>query len=141
LSEDITPKKGVMSNPQTQEDDMQNVRKLAAVGGTIAALGFAAPAMADEPSDSGLGSITSAIENVTTEIQDLNAITDLSAEDIQVSEVGDVANGSSALNENDLQALNDNQVVKDVLDAHDLDVSDVVGVDVDNEGDVTLLTE
>lgn len=132
--------------------------RLAAIvaAGTLS-LGGAAPAVA-APVQVNQGNLISALNNVALEIDRLEALNNLSVQDVRVVNVEDVLNNSNVLN-NSLNRnrinvqilqnfLNNNDiavsvVIQEVLNQNDVDVDvdDVVAVDVLSNGDVIVFTQ
>jgi hypothetical protein len=98
------------------------------------------------------GDLISAL-NINAEINNIEALNDLTVSDVQVVDVDNVLNNNdvrafnNALNRNsvDIDALqdflNDNEVVVDALNNNDVDVSDVVAVDVLSDGTVVIFVD
>jgi len=125
-----------------------------AVAASTCALSFgvaAAPAAAG-PDQITFGSLVAALNNVNVEIDNLEALNDLTVNDVRVVDVDDVANNNRALN----NALNNNQVeinvlqdflndvdvdIQDVLNDLDVDIDDVIAIDVLSGGDVVVFVD
>jgi hypothetical protein len=99
------------------------------------------------------GNLISALNNINAEINNIEALNDLTVSDVRVVDVDNVLNNNdvrafnNALNRNsvDIDALqdflNDNEVVVDALNNNDVDVSDVVAVDVLSDGTVVIFVD
>lgn len=114
---------------------------------------FAAPASAQaqnqqdqEAAQVNAGNLISALNNINANIQDVQALNDLTVSDVQVVNVQDVLNNTKAFNKAlqnaDIKALteflNNNQVLNDALNQNNVAVSDVVAVSVLSGGEVVL---
>ena len=130
-----------------------------------AALVISAPAAASAQSGGGnsqnvgqatFGNLIAALNNITVAIGELNALNDLTVQDVQLVDVDNVLNKNNvsalnnALNRNNVEilnlrnVLNDNEVIKNalnnwnVLNNPDIAITDVVAIDVLSGGDVIV---
>lgn len=109
-----------------------------------------AQSQANQVAQFNTGNLVSALNNVSAEINNLEALNDLNVEDVRVVNVEDVLNGNNvralnnALNRNDVDvnvlrnAINDNEVIKQALNDNNVAITDVVAVDVLSGGDVVV---
>ncbi|MGB3206790.1 MAG: hypothetical protein WBB28_17530 [Crinalium sp.] len=96
------------------------------------------------------GNLITALNNIVVEIGQLNALNDLTVENVRVVNVTDVLNGNNvealnnALNRNNVEilnlrdVLNNNEVIKNALNNNKVAVGQVVAIDVLSGGDVIL---
>lgn len=106
-------------------------------------------AQADVNAQVNTGSLISALNNLSVEIDELNALNDLTVGDVTVVDVDNVLNANNveafnnALNNNDVDIDADvlNDSVIEVLNANDVDVDDVVAVNVLDNGDVVVFVD
>ena len=96
------------------------------------------------------GNLITALNNIVVEIGQLNALNDLTVENVRVVNVKDVLNGNNvqalnnALNRNNVEilnlrnVLNNNEVIKNALNNNNVAVGQVVAIDVLSGGDVIL---
>lgn len=130
----------------------QQSRLAAMVAAGAISLGAAAPAVA-APVQVNQGNLISALNNVALEIDRLEALNNLTVQDVRVVNVEDVLNNANvlnnSLNRNDVRILqnflNNNDidvsvVIQDVLNDNNVNVNDVVAVDVLSNGDVIVFT-
>lgn len=107
-----------------------------------------AQAQEQTPGQVNAGNLISALNNISANIQDVQALNDLTAQDVQVVNVQDVLNDNkvqafnNALNRNDISALteflNNSNILNEALNQNNVAVSDVVAVSVLSGGDVVL---
>jgi hypothetical protein len=139
--------------------DMKSRKTRLAALLTAGAMTFsvAAPAVAQTQSNQvaqiNQGGLVSALNNVNAEINNIEALNDLTVSDVRVVNVEDVLNNSNVLNNvlrnADIDALqnflNSNDVraniIRDVLNQSNVAVSDVVAVDVLSGGDVVVYVQ
>lgn len=135
------------------------MRKRNAITGLILAFAITAFAIPSQSLAQGqsteqatFGNLIAALNNISVEIDELEALNDLNIEDVQVVNVEDVLRGANiealnnALNNNEVEiielenVLNNNEVIKNALNNLDVDVAvgDVVAVDVLSGGDVIV---
>lgn len=132
---------------------MHPPKRLLAMTCTVA--GLALPATASAAPDQAAGGINqgnliSALNNVAVQVDRVNALNDLTVQDVQVVNVQDVVRNSrvldNALRDADIDvltnflngSLNNNEVVKDVLDDANVAITDVVAINVLSGGDVVV---
>ena len=108
------------------------------------------PAMAQRAQQNTVGNLIAALNNIAVQITNLNALNDLTVEDVQVVNVEDVLNGNNveafnnALNRNNVEiielrnTLNNNEIVKNVLNNNNVAIGEVVAIDVLSGGDVVV---
>lgn len=96
------------------------------------------------------GNLISALNNISVQINKLNALNGLTVSQVRVVNVSDLLNGNNvtalnnALNKNNVQilnlrnVLNNNEVVKNALNNNNVSVSRVVAIDVLSGGDVVV---
>ena len=111
---------------------------------------MAQPAMAQRAQQNTVGNLIAALNNIAVQITNLNALNDLTVEDVQVVNVEDVLNGNNveafnnALNRNNVEiielqnTLNNNEIVKNVLNNNNVAIGEVVAIDVLSGGDVIV---
>ena len=97
------------------------------------------------------GNLISALNNVSVQIDRVNALNDLTVGDITVVNVEDVLNNNNVLNNvlnnslNDntvlTDFLNDNTVLNEFLNNNDIAISDVVAINVLSGGDVVVFQQ
>ncbi len=103
------------------------------------------------------GNLISALNNISAEINNLEALNNLSINDVRVVDVDNVLNRNNvlnnALNRNDVDvnvlrnflnnSVNNNtvEVIKQALNNNNVAISDVVAVDVLSNGDVVLYVQ
>jgi hypothetical protein len=130
---------------------MRVVRMLALSAAVTLSLALAAPAAAQQTSvQRSFGNLIAALNNISVQIEELEALNDLTVSDVRVVNVEDVLNGNrvralnNALNRNDVDivrlrnVLNDNEIIKNALNNNDVAVSDVVAIEVLSGGDIVL---
>jgi hypothetical protein len=130
---------------------MRVVRMLALSAAVTLSLALAAPAAAQQTSvQRSFGNLIAALNNISVQIEELEALNDLTVSDVRVLNVEDVLNGNrvralnNALNRNDVDivrlrnVLNDNEIIKKALNNNDVAVSDVVAIEVLSGGDIVL---
>jgi len=130
------------------------VKARLAAGVTAGALmlSVAGPAVAAAPQTT-TGNLIAALNNISVEIDNLEALNDLTINDVQVVNVEDVLNGNNvealnnSLNRNDVEIdalqnfLNNNDVITDSLNNNQVLVTDVVAIDVLSGGDVIVFVQ
>ena len=126
----------------------------------IALFATAAPAIAlgqggnnQRAGQANFGNLISALNNIAVEINELNALNNLTVKDVRVVNVEDVLKGnnvealSNALNRNKTEiakltnVLNNNTVLTDFLKNNNIAVSRVIAIDVLSGGGVTLFVQ
>ena len=129
-----------------------------AVPAAAAVLAFPVAATAQPNQAAGginQGNLISALNNVAVQVDRVDALNDLTIEDVRVVNVQDVIRNSSVLNnalrDADIDvltdflngSLNDNtvQVIKDALNQNDVAISDVVAINVLSGGDVVVFAQ
>ncbi len=140
---------------------MQNrqVRLASMLGAGIFMLGVPAvtlmqePASAQQAKQTTVGNLISALNNIAVQITNLEALNDLTVEDVRVVDVDDVLNDNNvqalnnALNNNNVEVvtlrnvLNGNEVIKEALNNNDVAISDVVAIEVLSGGDVVVFAQ
>ena len=140
---------------------MQNrqVRLASMLGAGIFMLGVPAvtlmqePASAQQAKQTTVGNLISALNNIAVQITNLEALNDLTVEDVRVVDVDDVLNDNNvqalnnALNDNNVEVvtlrnvLNGNEVIKEALNNNDVAISDVVAIEVLSGGDVVVFAQ
>lgn len=107
-------------------------------------------AIAQDADQVTVGRLISALNNIAVQITNLEALNDLTVENVQVVDVDNVLNDANvqalnnALNRNNTEilnlrnVLNDNEVIKQALNNNNVAVSDVVAVEVLSGGDIVL---
>lgn len=120
------------------------------VGAPLTVLTVQSPSMAQEAGQATFGNLIAALNNVNVQIRNLEALNDLTVEDVRVVDVDDVLNGNNiealnnSLNRNNVDvdvlrnALNNNEVIKNSLNNVNVAVNDVVAIDVLSGGDVVV---
>ncbi|HEY9858998.1 MAG TPA: hypothetical protein V6D16_05805 [Candidatus Obscuribacterales bacterium] len=114
------------------------------------------PASAQTATQATVGNLISALNNIALQITNLQALNDLTIQDVQVVNVQDVLNENNveafnnALNRNNVEilnlrnVLNNNEVIKnvdvikDALNDNNIAIGQVVAVDVLSGGDVIV---
>lgn len=98
------------------------------------------------------GTLMSALGNTDAEVKEFKQLSSLTASDVQVVSADELMRGQSdptlksAIEKNKSQsaqlqdAIKNNQVVKDALQKSNASASDVIAIDVNKDGDVTLFT-
>jgi hypothetical protein len=111
------------------------------------------PASAQQAGQATVGNLISALNNIAVQITSLQALNDLTVEDVRVIDVDDVLNDNNvqalnnALNENNVEVvtlrnvLNGNEVIKEALNNNNVAVSDVVAIEVLSGGDVVVFAQ
>ena len=127
-----------------------------AVGATASAMmlavagpAVAQPTQANETAQINQGNLISALNNVNAEINNVEALNDLTVNDVQVVNVEDAVNNNNVLNNvlrnADVDALQnfltENDVLNEALNQNDVAVEDVVAVDVLSDGTVVVYEE
>ena len=135
---------------------MRNIRTAL----VIALLATAAPAIAlaqggnnQKVGQANFGNLISALNNIAVEINELNALNNLTVKDVRVVNVQDVLKGNNvealnnSLNRNKTEiakltnVLNNNTVLTDFLKNNNIAVSRVIAIDVLRGGGVTLFVQ
>lgn len=108
------------------------------------------PAMAQRAGQATVGNLVAALNNIAVQITNLEALNNLTVEDVRVVNVEDVLNDNNveafnnALNRNNVEiitlrdTLNNNDIVQDVLNNNNVEIGQVVAVDVLSGGDVIV---
>lgn len=114
-------------------------------------MALAQPTQANDTAQINTGTLISALNNINAEINNLEALNNLTVEDVQVVDVDNVLNNNNvqalnnSLNNNDVDALqnflNDNEVIKNALNNNNVTVDDVVAVDVLSDGSVVVFVD
>lgn len=129
--------------------------KTLALALTLAATGAAVvpqtvQAQGQGAAQANFGQLISALNNINVQIDRLNALNDLTVQDVRVVNVEESIKNinvealNNALNRNNTRilnlrnVLNSNTVVVDVLKNADINVSDVIAIDVLSGGDLIL---
>ena len=113
---------------------------------------FAAPNQANRTQQATFGNLIAALNNVNVEINNLEALNNLTIQDVRVVNVEDVLNGNNvnALNNNDVDvailqdflnnSLNNNnvEILNDALNNNNVVITDVVAIDVLSGGDIVV---
>lgn len=131
----------------------------------IAALGvsFGAPAQASAQQQTTrqvtVGTLLAALNNISANIQDVQALDNLTIQDVQVADVDNVLNNNNveafgnALNRNETQitvlrdflnnSANDNvvEVIKNSLNNNNVAITDLAAIDVLSGGDVVVFRQ
>lgn len=116
---------------------------------SVAGPAMAQPTQANETAQVNQGNLISALNNVNAEINNVEALNNLTVNDVQVVNVEDSVNNNNVLNNAlrnaDIDALQDfldgNEVIKDSLNQNDVAIGDVVAVDVLSDGTVVVFEE
>lgn len=121
-------------------------RLAVAASACVLSLGAAAPTFANHTTQVTQGTLIAALNNINVEIQNLQALNNVTIGDVTVVDIDNVANNNRVLN----NALNRNQVdinvLRDflnnsnVLNDANIVVTDVVAIDVLSGGDVIVFT-
>ncbi|MBD2097087.1 hypothetical protein H6F90_18465 [Trichocoleus sp. FACHB-591] len=137
---------------------MQNkqVRLASMLSAGILMLGVPAVTLMQEPASAQLagqatvGNLIAALNNIAVQITNLEALNGLTVQDVRVVNVEDVLNDNNvqafnnALNRNEVEiltlqnTLNNNEIIKNVLNNNNVEIGQVVAVDVLSGGDVIL---
>jgi ABC-type antimicrobial peptide transport system permease subunit len=137
---------------------MHRTKRVVAVSATFAALALPVGATAQPNQAAGQinqGNLISALNNVAVQVDRVNALNDLTIEDVQVVNVQDVIRNSRVLNnalrDADIDVLtdflnnsvnnNNVEILNDVLNANDVAINDLVAVNVLSGGDVVLFEQ
>lgn len=108
------------------------------------------PAMAQKAVQNTAGNLIAALNNISVQITRLEALNDLTVQDVQVVNVEDVLNDNNveafnnALNRNNVEivtlrdVLNNNEIIKNVLNNNNVEIGQVVAIDVLSGGDVVV---
>ncbi|MEP0872287.1 hypothetical protein NDA01_20955 [Trichocoleus desertorum AS-A10] len=111
------------------------------------------PASAQTATQATVGNLISALNNIAVQITNLEALNNLTVENVRVVNVEDVLNGNNvealnnALNRNNVEidvlrrSLNNNEVIKNVLNNNDVAINDVVAIEVLSGGDVVVFAQ
>jgi len=112
-----------------------------------------APSLAQSGAQTTFGNLIAALNNIAVNIDELNALNDLTIGDITVVNVEQVLNGNNvealnnALNNNNIEILNlrevlsNNVVILEVLRNADIQITDVIAIDVLSGGDVNVFVQ
>ncbi|NUO37283.1 MAG: hypothetical protein HOQ31_01625 [Gemmatimonadaceae bacterium] len=138
------------------EDTIVSIRRTLSILPVVGMLALATPvaASAQTPAQvapqATFGNLISALNNISVQINKLNALNGLTVSQVRVVNVSDLLNGNNvtalnnALNKNNVQilnlrnVLNNNEVVKNALNNNNVSVSRVVAIDVLSGGDVVV---
>jgi len=108
------------------------------------------PASAQQSRQATLGNLIAALNNIAVQINNLEALNNLTVEDVQVVNVQNVLNNNNveafnnALNRNNVEiitlrdTLNNNEIIQNVLNNNDVEIGQVVAVNVLSGGDVIV---
>ena len=113
---------------------------------------FAAPTQANQTGQANFGNLIAALNNVNVEINNLEALNNLTIQDVRVVNVENVLNGNNvrALNNNQVDiailqdflnnSLNNNnvEILNNALNNNNVVLTDVVAIDVLSGGDVVV---
>ncbi|MEW5857849.1 MAG: hypothetical protein AB1861_10785 [Cyanobacteriota bacterium] len=100
-----------------------------------------------------VGNLIAALNNIAVQVNNLQALNDLTVQDVRVVNVEDVLNNNNvnalnnALNRNNVEilnlrdVLNNNEVIKNALNNNNVAVNDVVAIDVLSGGDVVVFAQ
>jgi len=106
-----------------------------------------------QTSQATFGNLIAALNNLSVEINQLQALNGLTVQDVQVVNISDLLKGNNvqalnnALNRNNVEVarltnvLNNNTVLTDFLKNYNIAVSRVVAIDVLSGGDVMLFVQ
>lgn len=110
-------------------------------------------AAAQQVRQASVGNLIAALNNIAVEIENLQALNDLTVRDVRVVNVEDVLNNNNveafnnALNRNNVEilnlrnVLNNNEVLKNALNNNDVAIGQVVAIDVLSGGDVIVFAQ
>ena len=99
------------------------------------------------------GNLIAALNNISVEIGELNALNNLTVQDVKIVYVRDLLNGNNvqalnnALNRNNVQilnltnTLNNNTVLQNVLNNNNIAINRVIAIDVLSGGGVNLFVQ
>jgi hypothetical protein len=108
------------------------------------------PASAQQSTQATFGNLIAALNNIAVQINNLQALNDLTVQDVQVVNVQNVLNNNNveafnnALNRNNVEiitlrnTLNNNEIIKNVLNNNNVEIGQVVAIDVLSGGDVIV---
>ena len=113
------------------------------------------PASARTAKQATVGNLISALNNIAVQITNLEALSDLTLEeiDVRVVNVEDVLNDNNveafnnALNRNNVEilnlrnVLNNNEVIKNALNNNDVAINDVVAIEVLSGGNLVVFAQ
>jgi hypothetical protein len=139
---------------------LAEVRRILALGLLVAAL-VPGAAFAQTNTQASFGQVISALNNINAQVNQLNALNNLTVQDIRLVNINDTLNGNNvqalnnALNRNNVQivnlqnvlnnltvrdVLNNNQILNltDVLNNNNVALNRVVAIDVLSGGGLTL---
>ena len=127
-------------------------RAAAAVLAAGASFAIAGPAVAQPSSGQvSFGQLISALNNIAVQVDRVEALNDLTVEDVRVVNVQDTLNGNrvralnNALRDADIDALqnflNDNEIIKDSLNNNEVAINDVVAVSVLDGGEIVVFVQ
>ena len=116
---------------------------------------FAAPTQANQTGQATFGNLIAALNNVNVEINNLEALNNLTIQDVRVVNVENVLNGNNvnALNNNDVDVailqdflnnnLNNNnvEILNNALNNNNVAITDVVAIDVLSGGDIVVFVQ
>lgn len=122
---------------------------------TIAAVASPSIASAQNPQvgQATFGNLIAALNNITVQIDRLNALNDLTVSQVRVVNVQDLLNGNNtnalnnALNRNNTEivtlrgVLNNNEVIKNALNNNNVAIDRVVAISVLSGGGVTVFQQ
>jgi hypothetical protein len=110
-------------------------------------------AVAQQAGQATVGNLIAALNNIAVQITNLEALNNLTVEDVRVVNVEDVLNDNNveafnnALNRNNVEiitlrnTLNNNEIIKNVLNNNNIAITDVVAIDVLSGGDVVVFSQ
>ncbi len=123
---------------------------MALVAGMLAFGAPAAMAQQQTTRQATVGNLIAALNNISVEIGQLNALNNLTVGDVRLVNVDNVLNNNNvrafnnALNRNNVEilnlrnVLNNNEIIKNVLNNAKINISRVVAIDVLSGGDVIV---
>ncbi len=129
------------------------------VGAGILMLGVPAvtlmqqPVMAQQADQITFGNLIAALNNIAVQIRNLEALNNLTVEDVRVVNVENVLNGTNAevlnnaLNRNNVEiltlrnTLNNNDIIRNVLTNNNVAIGQVVAIEVLSGGDVIIFSQ
>lgn len=122
--------------------------------GALVVLAAAPAVSAQQNSEQAtFGNLVAALNNISAQIDNLEALNDLTVEDVRVVSADNLLRGANvealnnALNRNNVEVLrlrdvlNDNEIIKNALNNNNVAVNDVVAIDVLSGGEVVVFTQ
>lgn len=110
------------------------------------------PVMAQQAGQITSGNLIAALNNIAVQIRNLEALNNLTVQNVRVVNVENVLNGNNveafnnALNRNNVEiltlrnTLSSNEIIKNVLNNNKVDIGQVVAIDVLSGGDVIIFS-